>query len=324
MRKILIGMTIFLGVLSACAPKAQPTAQFIPNGVGGAAPTQTPVDPHAAQQAASAALAQELKIPVSQIKVISTQAVTWPDGCLGVAHVGVLCTQATVAGFQIVLEANGKQYEYHTNQNGSSVMQAILSSVSSDVEQRSQNQLAMSLGIDPNSITLDSDSAVEFPDSCMGVAIQDVACSQVSTPGRIIVLEANGIQYEYHANQDGSVIQPATLAFIWRRSGGLAGLCDSLTVFRSGEVYANQCKGETQLKTGSISTLLSVQEEKQFSTWMNTLEQTNLDASDAQGVSDRMTRTLTLFTEGTQTVTDADKEALFQMAQKMFTDLSKP
>ena len=317
-------MTMLFWILSACAPNSQsPSEVLSPNIEGNKLPTQTPVDPHMAQQAAIAALAQDLNLPISQIKIISTQAVTWPNGCLGVVHVGVLCTQATVDGFQIVLQANGKQYEYHTNQDGSSVIQAILSSVSGDVEQKSQAQLATSLGIDQNSITVDSDRAVEFPDSCMGVAIQDVACSQMVTPGRIIVLEANNVQYEYHANQDGSVVQPATLAFIWRRSGGLAGVCDSLTVFLSGEVYANECKLQNQLKAGSISTLLTTQEQKQFAAWMSILEQTNLDASDAQGVSDRMTRTLTLFTEGTQPVSDTDKAALFQMAQKMFTDLSK-
>src|SRR5262249_34858255 len=147
-------------------------------------------------------------------------------------------------GFKIVLEANGQQYEYHTNQDGSSVVQAVLSSDSEPVEQAVIDRLASNLGIDKDSIVVMSDVSVEFPDSCMGVSMPDIMCSQIVTPGRIIVLEANDVQYEYHTSADGSTIQPASIALTWQRTGGIAGLCDSMTVFLSGEIYGNQCKSQ--------------------------------------------------------------------------------
>lgn len=70
------------------------------------------------------ALMTAINVPVDQIKLISTEAVDWPNGCLGVIRMGVMCTQNVVPGFRIVLEANGTSYEYHTNQDGSIVADA--------------------------------------------------------------------------------------------------------------------------------------------------------------------------------------------------------
>src|SRR6188474_3285625 len=77
-----------------------------------------------AVQAAINALMQQLNLKADQIKVISYEAMEWPDGCLGVVHMGMMCTQQIVPGFLVILEANGVQYEFHTNQDGSLVVPA--------------------------------------------------------------------------------------------------------------------------------------------------------------------------------------------------------
>ncbi|MGE5223519.1 MAG: hypothetical protein ACM3PY_13870 [Omnitrophica WOR_2 bacterium] len=89
-----------------------------------ATPTHIPVDLTPAQRAAEQALSKDKGIPIEQIQLTSTEAVQWPDGCLGVVIPGVMCTQQIVDGFRIILSANGKQYEYHTNQDGTSVIAA--------------------------------------------------------------------------------------------------------------------------------------------------------------------------------------------------------
>jgi hypothetical protein len=55
-------------------------------------------------------------VPVDQVQLISTEAVQWPDGCLGIIRMGVMCMRGPIDGFRIILEANGKQYEYHTTE----------------------------------------------------------------------------------------------------------------------------------------------------------------------------------------------------------------
>jgi hypothetical protein len=62
-----------------------------------------------------------MNVPIDQVKLISTEAVQWPDGCLGIVHMGVMCTRGPIDGFRIILEAKGQQVEYHTNQDGTSI-----------------------------------------------------------------------------------------------------------------------------------------------------------------------------------------------------------
>jgi len=144
---------------------------------------------------------------------VSIEPVQWPDGCLGVVHMGMLCTQGIVPGFRIVLGANGKEYEFHTNldasvvapANGPAVVvpEAILAIV--------KPMLAKALGVADSDITVVSTQIIEWPDGCLGAATPGVACSQVVTPGYLVALQAKGQQYEYHTNGDGSVVVPGSL-----------------------------------------------------------------------------------------------------------------
>jgi hypothetical protein len=312
MKRILMSFTLLTLMLAACAPQFpmdEPT------------PTDVPADLTAAQSAALSTLSDALSLPADEITLVSTEAVTWPDGCLGVQRAGVMCTQALVEGFRIILEVGGKQYELRTNETGSQVVFAEGNDVSGLVEKAVISQLAGNLGLDESDISLVSSSDVEFGDACLGVAMQDVMCAQVITPGKIVMLEAGGVQYEYHTSVDGSLIQPATLALTWKREGGFAGFCDSMTVFLSGEIYGNQCKSQPNETMGIFANLLSGTEQKQFASWVNDYRQVDLDASDPEGVSDRMVVTLVLFGNGSKQPADAEKEALFNWAQNLFRKL---
>lgn len=78
----------------------------------------------AAQAAAQRALNAATNVPPDQIRPVITEPVQWPDSCLGTQQTGIQCAQQIVPGFRIVLEANGHRYEYHTNEDGSSIVLA--------------------------------------------------------------------------------------------------------------------------------------------------------------------------------------------------------
>jgi hypothetical protein len=59
--------------------------------------------------------------PNSKLKITTSEARTWNDGCLGLAEPGVLCTQALVPGWQVKVTANSEVLIYHTNNSGSVV-----------------------------------------------------------------------------------------------------------------------------------------------------------------------------------------------------------
>jgi hypothetical protein len=138
-----------------------------------------------------------------------------------------------------------------------------------------------------------------------------------------MVLEADGLQYEYRTSEDGSRVQPATLAMVWKREGGIAGFCDTLTVFRSGEVFTNNCNGQSDGKMGTIAGLLTAREQTQFKNWIAEFEETKLDASDPKGVADRMVVTLEFFGSGTQQPAESEEQALFSFAQNLYQELAR-
>ncbi len=283
------------------------------------APIKGTADVTPAQQAAIASLAQTLGIPAAQVKVVSTEAVTWPNGCLGVQKLGVMCTLNMVPGYRIVLAAGGKQYEIHTNRDGTSIVPATNAlQVPGPAGTVAIHQLATNLGIADSEVKLVSSAAVEWPDSCLGVALFQVMCAQIVTPGYLIVLEAGGRQYEYHTNQDASAIMPATLAMDWTQQGGIAGLCQSITIYLSGAVYGMNCApggGD-----GRMAVLNAGQREQLYG-WVDGLSNTTIELSDPPGVADRMTRTADLMGHGTQAASEADQRAIFNFGQALYQQI---
>src|SRR5574341_363262 len=184
MKRLLFTLSIVGLLVAACGspgvsdlPTTEPTStQPAPTTTPVPPPTGThiPVDIPPAQNAAVQALAAALGLPVDQIKLVSIDAVEWPDGCLGVRRLGVLCIQVITPGFRIVLEANGKQYEYHTNADGSVLAPAESQLVASSAQEAAAvKALASSLGIASKDIQVVSAAAVEWPDACLGIAQPD-------------------------------------------------------------------------------------------------------------------------------------------------------
>jgi hypothetical protein len=54
----------------------------------------------------------------ADIKVVSEEAVTWPDGSLGCPKPGMMYTQALVPGYRIVLQAGEQTLNYHAMSRG--------------------------------------------------------------------------------------------------------------------------------------------------------------------------------------------------------------
>jgi len=192
---------------------------------------------------------------------------------------------------------------------------------SDPLEEAVIKQLAANLTLKQSDISVVSNEPMEFTDACMGVVMQGVECADVVTEGHTIVLEAKGIEYEYHTSADGERIQPATLALTWKREGGIAGFCDNMTVFLSGEIYGNQCRSEPDGTMDTFGDLFSASDRKQFDRWMTQFGEVTLDGSDPKGVSDRMEVTLVLYGLGSGKPNETQQQVLFTWAQQLFQKL---
>jgi hypothetical protein len=183
--------------------------------------------------------------------------------------------------------------------------------------------LSENLGLTVDKIRLVSTEAVEWPDGCLGVADAGLTCAQVITPGFRVRLEADGKKVEYRTNQDGTQIRPATLAMTWKREGGIAGFCDDMTVYLSGEVHASSCN-QDQYVEGQLIDILSEDEITKFDEWLSKYGNVNIDASDPKGVADRMVVTLTFIGTGSQqTLSRSTEQVLLTFAQELHQQLYK-
>ena len=55
---------------------------------------------------------------VNQTDFTTGEPLTWSDGSLGCARPGQAYTQALVPGYQVVLEVEGRQYDYRATERG--------------------------------------------------------------------------------------------------------------------------------------------------------------------------------------------------------------
>ena len=72
--------------------------------------------------AAIADLSEQTGLSPSDIQLVSMDAVEWSDASLGCPQEGFMYAQVITPGFLIVLEGQGQQYEYHTDQAGNVVL----------------------------------------------------------------------------------------------------------------------------------------------------------------------------------------------------------
>ncbi len=67
-------------------------------------------------------LAKRLGIPVTEIALVKSEAVTWSDACLGIHTPGIACADVITPGYLILLSAQGNTYEYHTDQSSRALL----------------------------------------------------------------------------------------------------------------------------------------------------------------------------------------------------------
>ncbi len=83
-------------------------------------------DPAAAARAGNLAvqqLAAALKVDPANVRVSSTEKVTWPDACLGLPAADEACAQVETPGFRVLLTAGDQHYSYRTDYAANTIRQ---------------------------------------------------------------------------------------------------------------------------------------------------------------------------------------------------------
>lgn len=110
-KTMFVSMIMLALALSACGPSmATPEATDVA--------TQLPED---VEMAVKEALSARIGGSVDEIDVVRARQVEWPDACLGLAEEGEACAEVITPGWEVTLRANGQEYVFHTNEEGSAV-----------------------------------------------------------------------------------------------------------------------------------------------------------------------------------------------------------
>ncbi|MEZ4767000.1 MAG: hypothetical protein R2844_01045 [Caldilineales bacterium] len=67
-------------------------------------------------------LADKLGVSADQVSVVSVEPVDWPNSCLGVDTMEVMCAEVITPGYRIIADINGQQVELHSNEDLSVVL----------------------------------------------------------------------------------------------------------------------------------------------------------------------------------------------------------
>lgn len=304
-------------------------------------------------------LAERLSIPPEQITVVSVEEVAWPDGCLGIRRPGLMCTQAIVPGYRIILEANGVQYEYRTNLSGSQIALAGPLPGGESAPDSSAAQMVWVQIIDGvcRSATIqgsqiDYGLCGEAPTTAMladGQRLADLnefstlyqpfesetAAGKLVFQGRGPVTATPSQQRMLAAwaalaaqeTELGRGDSPLGLVLDWRREGGIAGVCQHVSLYADGTAWAEDCRPAGSQPTDPAQSLgklrLTSSQLEQLFGWQDSLanfEWNTPPPLPADGFNDQL-----VFTgSGTNQPSASELEMTQKLSEEIYLQLSTP
>jgi hypothetical protein len=203
----LLSLWIVAVLLAACgsatsiAPTTRPTDR--PTSRPTAIPSPTAGAHDSLPDAVKAALAKQLGVAPDTLEVAFIEKADWPDACLGLPAANEACAQIITPGYGGSVEADGRFYEFRSDEAGRIVRLIPGAALSA------RQALAQQQRVDPKSVAIVSAEQVDWPDGCLGVSIEGLMCIQVITPGYRVILEVEGRRYEYHTDESGNNVMLA-------------------------------------------------------------------------------------------------------------------
>ncbi len=343
--KLLFPFLLFVLLLSACSPAPAISTPTQP------APTQKPqtlpqTGIEGATQTVVEMLAAQLGVAPSDIQVVEASPVEWADSCLGVHLKDVMCAMVVTPGYKIVLQNQGKTYEFHTNVDASSVQIASApdaQSADASITWQQQDQGCSIAVISLNGVAYGS--CGESLTSSMFVSqdrvdefkhfVTTYQSFNAVTPAGQVTLQGQGDQVaseverraigqwaqllfeEAHAGRGSAA---AGLALGWHREGGIAGFCDDLSIYTTGVAYATSCKGQSANNLGKV--YLSTDQLQQLYDWVDSFKNFELNQSDA-AVADGMTTRLVFNGSSDATVTEQARLAMLAFAAQIYNQAAR-
>lgn len=291
--------------------------------------------------AAQQVLAAQLGVLPEEVKIIKAEKVDWSDACLGISSAGQMCAQVITPGFRVILEANGKRYEYHTDTTGSAVRlalapktalaQTVLSwegTVNQLCEKLSVSQTMLVFGeCEGAQVSLPFQSAdrrmdleyflkqyTPFDSETTAGKIKFAGYGSVTatqTEQRMLAEWARRLIVEVQALPAGGY---SPIAFAWHREGGIAGFCDDVIVYLDGNAEVSSCKSPQPQNFNRIR--LTSNQMQQIYNWVDAYQALDI-LSGENAAADGMTTHLVFNGKGNTAVSSEVQSAISALASEI-------
>ena len=145
-----------------------------------------------------------------------------------------------------------------------------------------------------------------------------IALDVYGLPAGTYTVDVNGVTGSFELAIDNGPQDEAILPVLnWHREGGIAGFCDDLLVYASGEVNTAVCQGGSAEVTRQGT--LSASQIEQLQAWLAQFQPFSLEQTDP-ATADAMTLRLSFSGTGTTAPTDSDKQAILGFAAGVYAE----
>jgi hypothetical protein len=272
-------------------------------------------------------VAEKTKTSIDQIKVLSTEIHTWGDLCLEIPTDDEICPEEQIDGYLIILSTINQIIEVHTDSLASIIRtRSVMSTINSPQDQTIQ-LLAKQLDIPTTEILVQSIEPVEWQDSCLELGSSSACLAQI-VPGFRVVLEARGQIFEYHTNQDASIIYGGLVS----ESSAFIQETDSLSQYLTISMekkYFNSTMIEQLLITSDMIMAISnnegfeknglsltESEKEQLNNWKESFRDSNFTIRDETG---QWETSIHLYGTGQEELPDFGQEVLLNFVLGLFS-----
>lgn len=188
--------------------------------------------------------------------------------------------------------------------------------------------LAKDLPAPAGQVILKEYRAVEWPNACLGLAQPGVVCAETITPGYLVVFSTPKGDIELHTNAAGTIYKQSAsvsqvderpVVITWQRSGGFAGICNRLMVYADGGYLLQDCMKSTVIHQGQLPAEVLTQVKE----WIGKYSSFRWDSIPPAGSADMFTDELSFNGQGSEKVTDTQKQDIFSYLAGWVVQLKK-
>jgi len=293
------------------------------------------------------ALLEQTGARLEDITQVSVESVEWRNSCLGVTKPGVNCLDVIVPGYRIVFQVGGERYEYHTNQDGSRVVLATLTESSSsgavlvwssvtepcttveiDLREVRSAPCGMEL-VRTGELPASRATELEYFSTLFARQAQESIAGIVTWHGqgrvnptpvemRMLAEWARLVYDEVSSGRSGAAW---SLAFSWHREGGIAGFCDDMGVYLTGEAIVTSCKSGQGQELGRLR--LDSQQLEDLYARVDSLAPFEMEQADP-ATADAMTTHLVFNGQGTAEAGATERIMIMNLASELFLQAQTP